>query len=90
MNVFIRFLFFWTFLKVFGRVRTCSDAFGHIRMRSDAFRCVGRRLDTSGNFRIFEKKSDDFDDCCTLGANYNDKIRVQGLIISGAKYSAPP
>ena len=49
-------------LKVFGRVWTCSDAFGCDRMRSDAFRCVGKRFDTSGNFRIFPICSDDLGD----------------------------
>ncbi len=46
----------------FEQVQTCSDAFGCVRMQSDAFRCVGKRFDTSGNFRIFSIFSDDLGD----------------------------
>ena len=35
-------------------------------MHSDAFRCVGMRLDSSGNFWIFLIFSDDFGDFWTF------------------------
>ena len=55
-------------------------------MQSDAFRCVGKRFDTSGNFRIFSICSDDFGDFWFWGLTFTDVLRIGGLTIIGANY----
>ena len=44
--------------KVFGHVRSCSDAFGRNQMRSDATGYIWVCLDAFGNFGIFRFTSD--------------------------------
>ena len=83
-----------TFSDVFERVRTRSDAFGSVWMRSDPLGCISVRWDALGHFRKFSDFlifSDDFDifGCfLNLGANKFVEIRIPGLTISVANYSA--
>ena len=59
-------------------------------MQSDAFRCIGKRFDTSGNFRVFSISSDDLGNFWMvfglLGLTFTDVLRVEGLTFIGANY----
>ena len=43
------------FLKVFGRVWTCSDAFGHVGTHSDALGCAQMHKNAIGQFPKFSE-----------------------------------
>ena len=75
------------FLRVFGCIRTHSDAFGYIRTCSDAFGCIRMPLERLRNFQEFGHFLPFWDVFGVLGPTFIWILGIMGPTICGANYS---